>query len=178
MTASRLVSQFLESRDVLLAFIYSLTRDYGVAEEVFQEVSLVILEEARKEAEIMHFASWSREVARRRVAEYYRKSSRDRAQHLSETLTDAIADAFAEQDVSIEIRQTQMAQLLECLKAISGRSRQVIEKFYHQRRSVREIAQALGWQENSVKVALSRARKVLADCVQVRMSLRRRERAE
>jgi RNA polymerase sigma-70 factor, ECF subfamily len=174
MAASRLVSQFLESRDVLLAFIYSLTRDFGVAEEVFQEVSLVILEEARKETQVVHFASWSREVARRRVAEFYRKSTRDRASHLSEALTGAIADAFTEQDASVETRQTQMAQLLECLKAISGRSRQVIEGFYHERRSIREIAQTLGWQENSVKVALSRARKVLADCVQVRMSLRQR----
>ena len=42
MVGARLETQFLANRDLLLGFIYSLTRDYDTAEEVFQEVSLVI----------------------------------------------------------------------------------------------------------------------------------------
>jgi DNA-directed RNA polymerase specialized sigma24 family protein len=45
----------------------------------------------------------------------------------------------------------------------------VIEGFYRERKSLKQLAAALEWKENSVKVALSRARKLLADCVHMKL---------
>jgi RNA polymerase sigma-70 factor, ECF subfamily len=174
MAESRLESQFLMNRDLLLGFIYSLTRDFDVAEEVFQEVSLVILREARGGTKVGDFMAWAREVGRRRVAEHYRKKAKDPSRQLSDSMDQLVDQAFAEHQPALEAQQTQMTHLLECLKRISGRSRQVVEGFYHQRKSVKDIAAGLGWHPNSVKVALSRARKALADCVEMRMNLRSR----
>jgi RNA polymerase sigma-70 factor (ECF subfamily) len=173
MTETRLESQFLAHRDLLLSFIYSLTRDLDVAEEVFQEVSLAILQEARNGTRVDNYMAWAREVARRRIAEYFRTRSKDASRRLPESMDELVDQAFAEHQPVLEAHETQLTHLLECLKRIAGRSRQVVEGFYRQRKSVKDIAAAIGWNPNSVKVALSRARKALAECIENRMNVRR-----
>jgi RNA polymerase sigma-70 factor, ECF subfamily len=170
MADAQLVKDFLEHRDVLMGFIFALTRDYDAAEEVFQEVSLAILAEAGKNPRIGNFMAWAREVARRRVADHYRKSARRQAAlPLTNALVDVICDAFAENESVVGTHQERMGSLLQCLKRLSSRSRDVVEGFYHHRQSLKQIAAGIGWTEGSVKVALSRARKALADCVQSRL---------
>jgi RNA polymerase sigma-70 factor (ECF subfamily) len=170
MANPELVRRFLEHRDVLVAFIYALTRDYDAAEEIFQEVALSILGEAEKGTAVGSFPAWAQGIARRRVADYYRKASRERAvQPLPDSLGDMVTLAFSENETMLEGQRERMKSLLECLKRMSGRSRQIVESFYHLRRSIRQIAGTLGWREDSVKVALCRARKALADCVQVNL---------
>ena len=79
MNASDLVRQLLEHRDGLFGFILALTHDREAAEEVFQEVGLAVVEEAGKGTQVQRFLAWAHEMARRRIAEYYRKSSRRRS---------------------------------------------------------------------------------------------------
>jgi RNA polymerase sigma-70 factor (ECF subfamily) len=166
----KLLKQFLEQRDVILGFILALTRDYDVAEEIFQEVALAILEEGGKETEVEKFSPWAREVARRRVAEYYRKQTRRQGiEQLSESMEEMACQAFAENERTLETHGLRMKYLLECLELLTGRSRDVIEGFYRDRKSLREIASGLRWGENSVKVALSRARKALGDCIHAKL---------
>lgn len=165
-----LVKQFLEQRDVILGFILALTRDYDAAEEVLQEVALVIIEEANHQTVVGHFPSWAQGIARRRVADYYRKRNRRHAiEQLSGTMTEVVCQAFAENEELLDRHQERMKALMQCLTRLTGRSRDVIVGFYQQRQSIQQLADALAWQANSVKVALSRARKLLADCIQVRL---------
>ena len=170
MDQTELVKRFLENRDVILSFIYALTRDYDVAEEVFQNVAVSILQEANRSANVQNFLGWVREVARHRVADYYRQSVRRGGIELpSGAMADVIAQAFQENEITAQAGHQRMQALLECLQRLTGRSRDVIEGFYRDRKSLRDLAVSLAWQENSVKVALSRARKLLADCVEVKL---------
>jgi RNA polymerase sigma-70 factor (ECF subfamily) len=167
-----LVRQFLEHRDVVLGFVFALTRDYDVAEEVFQEVALAILQEAGKGTAVESFLAWAQGIARRRVADYYRKANRRQTvEQVAGPLADVVSQAFAENAPLLEGHQERMASLLECLQRLAGRSRVIVESFYQRRQSLREIAGLLGWKEDSVKVALSRARKALADCIENRMRM-------
>jgi RNA polymerase sigma-70 factor, ECF subfamily len=171
MDQPQLVRQLLENRDALLGFILALTRDYAAAEEIFQETSLAILEEAREKPAIDNFMAWARAIARRRVAEYYRKASRRAGiEQLSAGMAEMIAQAFAENTATPEHLQIRMQFLLECLNRLTGRSQEVIAKFYQGRQSLKDIAAAMNWQPDSVKVALARARKALADCIQVKLA--------
>ena len=102
MVQKELVRKFLENRETILGFIFALTRDHAAAEEVFQEVALVILEEAGKEAAIGNFLAWAREVARRRARDYFRKKSKLQWEPLDEPLEEMVAQAFSENDVSME----------------------------------------------------------------------------
>ena len=168
MAQGQLVKQFLEHRDSILGFIYALTRDFDAAEELFQEVAMVLVEEDRRETAVGNFMPWVREVSRRRVADFFRKQSRRVAvEQPSDSLAEIISQAFAENEPTQETLRLQA--LLECSKRLSARSREVIEGFYSRRMSLRDLAAAMGWQENSVKVMLSRSRKVLADCITSRL---------
>jgi RNA polymerase sigma-70 factor (ECF subfamily) len=165
-----LVKQFLEQRDTILGYILALTRDYDAAEEVLQEVALAILEEANKHTMVAHFASWAQGIARRRVADHYRKRNRrHRVEQLSGAMTEIVCQAFEENEELLDRHQDRMKALMKCLTRLTGRSRDVIVGFYQQRLSIQQLAETLAWQANSVKVALSRARKMLADCIQVRL---------
>ena len=170
MDQGELVRRFLENRDAILGFIYALTRDYDVAEETFQNVALTILQESGRATRVENFLGWAREVARHRVADYYRQNARRAGMELpSGPMMEVIAAAFQENEISHQANHVRMKSLLECLQRLSGRSREVIEGFYRDRKSVQDLAASLAWKENSVKVALSRARKMLADCVAVRL---------
>jgi RNA polymerase sigma-70 factor (ECF subfamily) len=170
MDQGELVKRFLENRDVILSFIYALTRDYDAAEEVFQNVAVAILQEAGRPAKVENFLAWAREVARHRVADYYRQGARRTAmEQPSGALVAAVSQAFAEHEIAAQTSHARMRSLLECLQRLTGRNRDVIEGFYRERKSLRDLAAGMGWTENSVKVALSRARKVLADCVHLKM---------
>ncbi len=161
-----LVKLFLENRDAILGFIIALTRDYATAEDVFQEVALAVMDQAAKEPQINNFMPWVREIARRKVGEHYRKSARQNGvERASGSMADIIAQAFAENEVSGEENLLRMSYLRACIGKLSTRSQQLIEAFYGNEKPVRDIAKSISWTEESVRVALTRSRKALAECV-------------
>ena len=165
-----IIKALLENRDTLLGYVLALTRDHDVAEEVFQDIALAILDEVKKGIQVDHFLSWAREIARRRVNEYYRKHSRRMSvEQLSGSMVDIVSEAFAEHSPTAEINQTRQKLLLECLSRLSGKAREVIERRYGNQMSLSEISEALSWKDTSVKVALSRTRKALFACVQSKL---------
>lgn len=172
MAQEPLVKQFLENRDAILGFIFALTRDYDVSEEIFQEVAMVILKEAERATVVVNFLAWGREVARRHVADYYKKRARrDLIEQPAGSMEEIIAQAFEENEAALENQRLRFQCLMECVQRLSGQSREVIEGFYGRRMSLRELATKLTWKEDSVKVALSRARKALADCIKGRLRM-------
>lgn len=170
MDQSILVTELLQYRDALFGFICALTRDHLVAEEIFQETSLAIVKEGQMTKSVGNFPAWAREIARRRVADYYRKKARRGGiEQLSAAMAEIIEQAFRENEDSSDEYQRRMTYLLQCLELLTGRTRDVVVRFYQQRQSLKQVAEALNWRVDSVKVALSRARKSLADCIDVKL---------
>jgi RNA polymerase sigma-70 factor, ECF subfamily len=165
-----LVREFLEYRDVLLGFLCSLTRDPDAAEEVLQNVGLAVVAEAGRGTRVVDFRRWVREIARHRAADYYRERSRARTLPVpSESMMAVVCQSYDERDIDLEGGRLRQKYLLDCLKNISGRAREAIERRYRDRLSPSAIAAAMGWQASSVAVALSRARRVLHDCIQSKL---------
>jgi len=94
MKQPELAKSLLENRRAIFGFVFALTRDFEAAEEVFQEVSLAILDEAARGTQPEDFLAWSRELARHRVADFYRARRRAPVP-LSESMVDAILGAEA-----------------------------------------------------------------------------------
>lgn len=162
--ADGLVKALLEHRDALLGFILALTRDRGAAEEVFQEVGLAVIEESRKGTEVGRFLPWAHEMARRRVAEYFRKRQRGFAR--LESLDEVVGRAFEEDVDDPSLARIRQAAVEDCLKELPPAQRALVERRYRDRSSIRQIAEAMDWTDGSVKVALWKARQRLAGCVQ------------
>jgi len=170
MQQPKLTRDLLEHRQALLGFILALTRDFNAAEEIFQETALAILDEASAGRQAEPFLPWAREVARRRVAEFHRNAAQDRrAIAMPSVLIDGIARAFDENEESREESRNRQKQLAACVAALTERVQRMIDLRYHHRLAVAAIAQDVGWTVDAVHVALSRARKTLAECIQRRL---------
>jgi RNA polymerase sigma-70 factor (ECF subfamily) len=164
-----LVRLLLEHRDGLFAFILALTHDREAAEEIFQEVGLAVVEESGRKTEVLRFLPWAHEMARRRIAEYYRRTSRRRAMEHSEPMDEVVAQAFQEAAADpADLRQRQ-AHLETCLEDLSPSQRNLIEQRYRDHTPLREIAGRTASTEGSIKVLLWRARRQLARCIEGKM---------
>lgn len=170
MTQPELAKRLLENRRAIFGFVFALTRDLAAAEEIFQEVSLAILDEAARGTRPENFLAWTRELARHRVADFYRARGRDPLP-LSESMVDAVSLSFDEGDLQPEAMQARRTSLLECLARLPARARELVEQRYRDRRSPAQIAAAVGWKLSAVHVALSKARRTLAACVESRLRL-------
>lgn len=174
MESSELARQFVQHRDLLYGYILALTRDYNLAEDILQDVGVSILTEAKRGMGPEAFIPWARGVARHRVADQYRRlATRRRHEIHFEGFADAVDLAFAEHAPAPEDNQHQLTLLRECLDGLTAQVRTIIDLRYSGRRSIDEIAASLSWTPASIKVALSRARRTLADCVS--RKLRREE---
>jgi len=166
MESSELVPQFVQHRDVLYGYILALTRDHNLADDILQDVGVSILNEAKRGMSPDAFIPWARGLARHRVADHYRRlASRRRHEVHFEEFADAVDLAFAENAPTPEDNHHQVKLLRECLNGLTARVRTIIDLRYSNHRSIDEIAASLSWSPASVKVALSRARRTLADCV-------------
>jgi len=164
-----LVKLFLERRDGVLGYVLALTRDRAAAEEIFQEIGLAVVEEAGKGSAVERFVPWVHEIARRRVAEHFRKTARRREVARLESLDEVVGQAFEENACSAEERGRRHDTLGECLDELPATQREMIERRYRQEATIPQIARSMDWSEGAVKVALWKARRRLEGCVESRM---------
>lgn len=166
MSESRLVRDFLENRGMVLGFLFSLTRDADLAEEIFQEVGLRVVEQAARAVDVQTFGPWVREIARNLVVDHYRRRP---SAPLTEGMAAVVCQAFDEHEPGADALRLRQKYLVECLGTLSGKVREAVERRYRDRLPLADVANRIGWGVNSVKVALSRARKALLDCTRAKL---------
>jgi RNA polymerase sigma-70 factor (ECF subfamily) len=156
--------ELLRAREGLFAFILTLVRDFNEAEELFQEISLRILERAGDFQPGSNFGAWAREFARRTLMETRRARAR---LLLTDKAIEAVASACGEIDDSVMARKQ---ALNHCLDKLEGTSRQLVEMRYGRGLSMDELARETDRKAGTVQVALSRIRSRLAECVRSRLT--------
>jgi RNA polymerase sigma-70 factor (ECF subfamily) len=139
-----------------------MVRDFHLAEELYQEVSVRILEREEHFQPGPNFGAWARAFARRTVLEEQRRRGRL-------LLDDGAAAAVAAQMDDEEDSAGQREALRECLDEVPGRSRRLVRMRYEQDLSMAEIAERMNRTAGAVQVALSRVRAWLGDCIRARL---------
>jgi RNA polymerase sigma-70 factor, ECF subfamily len=165
--APDLIRHLLEHRDGLFGFVLALTHDREAAEEIFQELGLAVVQEAQKGVDVRSFLPWAHEIARRRAAEHFRR--RGRSPQRLDSLEESVALAFQENAADPGQLSQRQEHLAGCIEDLPPTSRDMIERRYRGRDSIRGIARGLSWTENAVKVALWKARQRLAECISFKM---------
>jgi len=163
MKRNELVAQLLQNRRIVFGFIYVLCRDVEIAEEIFQEVSIAVLEEAARQGEVDRFLPWVFQIARHRSSEHFRQ--RRRREPLSAVLADAVSAVFDENEETREEAARRIRGLLDCVEDLPDRQREIVELQYRQRLPIQRIAEKIRWKEDAVKVSLSKVRKSLLECL-------------
>lgn len=158
--------QLLQHRKVLFAYLHAIVRDHAVAEDLFQEVSMVLLRRWAEFGPVRDFWSLVRQVARRQALAALRKEGREIL--LSEQALDAVDRGF--DAVAAETPSRQDA-LRECLKSLPDLWQKILQLRYWTNLPVAEVASRLAKSENTVSVTLNRIRSRLADCVRRKVRL-------
>jgi RNA polymerase sigma-70 factor (ECF subfamily) len=162
----RSVGLLLSHRAMLLAYIVSIVRDPDLAEDVFQNVAIVVLDKAAVVTRDEEFPAWARRVARFESLAALRKRKRT-PELLDPSVLELLEDHWSAGDgAPAPARKA----LRECVEKLSPYARQLIQMRYVDDLSGQEVAERLNRSPNTVYVALSRTYRHLAGCVQRRLA--------
>lgn len=155
---------------MLLSFIHALVRDGNDAEDIFQEVGVLVLKDGSKAPRDSRlFAAWCRGVARNLVLHHWRSKQRSKVV-ANEQLLDVLELAYQEAKPEELLAQQRSAALADCLRELADRPREVIDMRYFQRLTSEEIGQQLDRTAAAVRKMLARIRAQLEQCIEQRLA--------
>jgi RNA polymerase sigma-70 factor (ECF subfamily) len=158
------IREFQRDRFLLLAYIRALVGDPGQAEDIFQSVSVVVLQKTEEFIPGSDLQAWCRGIARNLILRERRLAHRLRSFE-DDRILDRIDQAFAEYDQA-DLLEERRDQMRECMGRLSPSSRELIELRYGSGLSLKQLSVRLRRSEGSIQVALSRIRKWLGECVE------------
>jgi RNA polymerase sigma-70 factor, ECF subfamily len=147
----------------LFAYLVSLLGNPAHAEEVFQEVCVVLWREYETFELGTDFVKWVSVIAHHQVHRFRRQERRVGPQ-LSDSAVDLLAEDAVERAGLLESRRD---ALRNCLEKLASTDRQLVQHCYGDVRvSFKGVAETLGRPANTVYKALNRIRKVLYECIE------------
>jgi RNA polymerase sigma-70 factor (ECF subfamily) len=163
---SRFMKMYLAAQPPIRSFLLGLLRNAQDADDVFQEVSLVLWERFGDYDDKYPFLSWAFGIARNHVARWRRSRSKTRV-WLPPEVEEKLAVTAAE--IEDELAPQRRA-LQACLEKLGPQARELLALRYEQQMSLQDIAARRKMTLNAVNKALGKIRALLADCTrQARM---------
>jgi RNA polymerase sigma-70 factor (ECF subfamily) len=161
----------VDHRDALHAFAIALVRSRDLAEEIMSETTVAVVEADARAVQPDNVAAWLRTLVRHRAADVFRRRARLAGlEDRFERVADAVEAAFTDSWIEAEAVAIRARHLAVCLDKLAPRARQIVDERYARNRSIEEIAQIVRWRPNPVKVALAKARRLLAECMRRRLA--------
>jgi RNA polymerase sigma-70 factor (ECF subfamily) len=150
----------LQHRRLIEAYAFAITRDFHLADDVYQEVSLVLMSNHDALPPDDGFILWLKEVIRRKSRELLRKQSR-----LARMLSD---EALEQVEATFPVpADTSLAEaMIACVDKLSGDARVGVLARYVDRLDVPTIAGRIGRSVQGTYALLKRARLALEECVE------------
>jgi RNA polymerase sigma-70 factor (ECF subfamily) len=147
----------------LFAYLVSLLGNAAHAEEVFQEVCVVLWREYETFELGTNFVKWVSVIAHHQVHRFRRQQRRGGPQ-----LSDAAVELLAQDAVErVDLLEWRRDALRRCLEKLPDRDRQLVRSCYGDSRvKFKTVAQAIGRPVNTVYKALNRIRKTLYECIE------------
>ncbi len=146
----------------LFSYLVILLGSPADAEEVFQEVCVVLWREHEKFELGTNFVSWVSVIANNQVYRFRAKNKRKNFPIDERLLGDVASVAVGRADIFESRRDA----LRKCLGKLSQEDRQVVQQCYdHETKNFKSAAEHLGRPVNTVYKALNRIRRMLHECI-------------
>ena len=173
MDETPLIQQYLQFRSEFMGYLYAMTRDAEMAEEIYQNAAVVVIEKADQPETIRNFRAWAKEVVRRQAlhAIRARAAATRHGRATSLELLEAVSDVFVQDTSEDSVVRDEASALRQCLDGIPKDKRELVALRYERSSSFDEISKHTGSTPAAVQRALSRIRKLLHGCVQRRIQL-------
>ena len=159
------IQQLAQHQNRLYGYVFSLLSEHNAAADVLQETNLVLWRKINEFQEGRPFLPWAMGIARFQVLAHLRDKKRDRLLLDAELASELTVIAEREASQLEEIR----GALRPCLNTLTDNSKDLVEKRYFRGMSIADISSTVNRSISSVKVALLRSRRQLADCIQLRL---------
>ncbi len=152
---------FVQHQQALTAYVLSLEPGIHEAEEIVQETFVTASRKASTWTRGTNFLAWACTIARFKTLSFQRDRGRQKCR-LADDVVELLAD-HTESDYSVY--QAQVTELRACLNKLSPKARELVNLRYHAGLKPEQIAGEIDWSVNAVRVALTRARKALRECL-------------
>ena len=163
--SERLAILWTKAQPFVAAYITSLIPDFHRAEDVLQQVAVILVRKFDQYDPAQPFLPWALGIARREVLKQQRQRARDRhvfSDDFAETLG-AVCEEMAGQFDGY--RQ----KLAECLKQLDDRARIALNLRYSHDIQPAAVAERMSLSPGAVRVLLHRARSALRTCIERRL---------
>jgi len=158
---------FVRHQQVLLGYVLSIEPNFADAQDIVQEVFLIISRKARTWTAGTDFLGWACTVARYETLNFQRTRAR-RVERLDEDVVELLHAGGVPDEAGFQRR---MAALQRCIGRLAPRARELVWMRYHGAQMPEQIAPTVGWTVNAVRVALTRARQFLRECLEQQSSI-------
>jgi len=155
-----------QAQPVVASYISSMVPDFHEAEDLLQNVAVVLLRKFAEYDEGRPFVAWALGIAKFEVLGARRTHARSFLTYRPE-IAEAVARAFEEMAPLLKRRT---AALQECLGQVKGTAWRLLALRYQESLPPRDIAGHLGIAAGNVRVTLSRIRSALQQCVERRLA--------
>ncbi len=153
---------YARHQQAVLAFVLTLEPRLDDAHEIVQETFLTVSQKAADWTDGTNVFAWVCTIARYTTMHFHRSKKRQ----LVELADDVVDLLDEERNAHLVDCEHRIAVLAECMQRLAPSARRLITQRYHAGRLPEEIASAIGWSVNSVRVALTRAKTALKDCLE------------
>ncbi|BCU78570.1 sigma-70 family RNA polymerase sigma factor [Luteolibacter sp. LG18] len=145
----------------LRGYLLGLTADFHRVDDLVQETFLAVVEKANGFQEGTNFRAWVFAIARFKLLSSIRDAGREPL-----TFQSDVVELLAEEAPDFMANEPRARFIQPCMKKLGPQARRCLELFYQHGHPPREIAPLMGWSVNAVKVALSRARAAVRECIE------------
>ncbi len=157
----------LRERLALTAYISTVTRDFHLAEDIFQEVCVKAVGKGGEFETPQHVMNWARVAGRHKAIDVLR--TRDgKIVGLSEEMLAALEPVWPEGEAAQG--SPALDALRKCMERLTPNNQEIVRLRYFEGRAGAEVAAAMGRKLETVYQALARIHRTLADCVRQRLA--------
>jgi RNA polymerase sigma-70 factor (ECF subfamily) len=155
------LQQVIAAQPRLYAYVLTLLANATEADDVLQEVNLVLLRKASEFVAGSNFDAWAFRIARLQCMAYWKLQSRDRLV-FDEQAIESLAEKVESRLVEVDARTHAMRN---CLQKLSRKQLALLERRYEIGGSVKQMSAQLGRSEASISQTLYRIRNLLLECI-------------
>ncbi|MGH4123658.1 MAG: RNA polymerase sigma factor [Clostridium sp.] len=143
--------------DKILRVCYLILKDIDLAEDVTQEVFILVYRHGANFKEKSSLYTWINKIAINKCRDILKKNNK----YISfEDYGEIEADSNIENEVLNIVKSN---KIKECIFLLKPMYREVVTLYYYQELSIKQICEILSENDNTVKSRLIRARKLLKD---------------
>ncbi len=164
MNRDLVVKGAFQHREALLSYAFALVRDWVKAEDIVQDAFIVVM---NKWAEFRPGSSlflWVRQIVHFKALEAARTKKMTTVEDELLARVAAVMERGIDEEIAAKQRLRRQA-LQRCMAHLDAKSAGLLSGFYTQSLSCESLAQLQHRSINAVRLALSRLRKQLHDCV-------------